>query len=56
MAERIGKTQEEEILEMLEREGFRELGKEEIEMEPYKTIFKLPVCFKEDANQRTERR
>jgi hypothetical protein len=33
---------------MLKREGFRELSKSEIQHEPYKTIYKLPECFRKD--------
>jgi hypothetical protein len=51
MAEKIGKTQEEEILEMLTREGFRELSKKEVQKEPYKSIYKLPECFNEEGKQ-----
>lgn len=39
-------TQEEEVIRMLKREGFRELTKEEIKRKPYKSIYKRPVCFK----------
>jgi hypothetical protein len=45
MAKKIRKSQEEEVIEMLKREGFRELSKSEIQKEPYKTIYKLPECF-----------
>ena len=51
MGEKIGKTQEEEVLEMLTREGFRELRKKEVQKEPYKSIYKLPECFNEDGKQ-----
>jgi hypothetical protein len=46
MDTKIRKTQEEEVLELLKREGFRELSEDEIKMEPYKSIYKMPECFK----------
>ncbi len=56
MAEIIRKTQEEEVILMLKREGFRELSKQEVEKEPYKTFYERPECFniansKEPINQ-----
>ena len=48
MVTKIRKTQEEEVIEMLKREGFRELSKSEIQREPYKSIHKTPECFKND--------
>ena len=45
MVAKIRKTQEEEVIEMLKREGFRELSKSEIQKEPYKSIHKTPECF-----------
>ncbi len=45
MAGKIRKTQEEEVIQMLNREGFRELSKKEVEKEPYKTLYRLPECF-----------
>jgi len=45
MAKKIRKTQEEEILQILEREGFEELTEKDLEKEPYKTIYTLPECF-----------
>ena len=50
MAQRIRKTQEEEILEILEREGFQELSESVIEEEPYRSIYAFTGCFKE-ANE-----
>jgi hypothetical protein len=49
MVTTVRKTQEEEVVEMLKREGFRELSKNEIQKEPYKTIYKLPECFKSET-------
>ena len=50
MAKKIRKSQEEKVIEMLKREGFRELSKIEIQKEPYKSICKMPECFKKDKN------
>lgn len=44
---KIRKTQEEEVIELLEREGFRELSDKEVQKEPYKSIYAMPTCFKE---------
>jgi len=33
------------------REGFQELKKKEIEREPYKSIYTMPECFREDDKQ-----
>ena len=52
MVAKVRKTQEEEAIEMLKREGFRELSKNEIKQEPYKTIYKLPECFKKNELKR----
>jgi hypothetical protein len=53
MAKKIRKSQEEKVIEMLKREGFRELSKGEIQKEPYKSICKMPECFKKDKNSIT---
>jgi len=45
MVKKIRKSQEEEVVEMLKREGFRELSKSEVQKEPYKSIYKMPECF-----------
>lgn len=45
MAERVRPSQEDEIIEMLAREGFEELTEEEVRKEPYRSIYKLPDCF-----------
>ena len=47
MAKKIRKTQEEEITEVLKREGFKELDQKEIKKQPYKKIYTLPECIKE---------
>jgi hypothetical protein len=49
MAKKIRKSQEDEVVEMLKREGFRELSQSDIEKEPYKSIFKLPECFEKTS-------
>ncbi len=49
--EKIRKTQEEQVIEMLKKEGFQELKKKEIEREPYKSIYTMPECFREDDKQ-----
>ena len=51
MDTKIRKTQEEEVIELLKREGFRELSEDEIKMEPYKSIYKLPECFNFDQDK-----
>jgi hypothetical protein len=48
MAKKIRKTQEEEILQVLAREGFQELTEKDLEKEPYKSIYALPDCFAKD--------
>jgi len=47
MAKKIRKSQEEEVVLMLKKEGFRELSEAEITKEPYKSIYALPDCFKQ---------
>jgi hypothetical protein len=54
MVTTVRKTQEEEVVEMLKREGFRELSKSEIQREPYKTIYKLPECFKKNKQKKQQ--
>ena len=51
MVTKIRKTQEEEVIEMLKREGFRELSKSEIQKEPYKSIHKTSECFHKDKKK-----
>jgi hypothetical protein len=50
MAKKIRKTQEEEILQVLAREGFQELTEKDLEKEPYKSIYALPDCFTKDKD------
>jgi hypothetical protein len=45
MAKKIRLTEEEEVVEMLKREGFKELTKEELKKPQYRSIYKLPECF-----------
>lgn len=45
MAAKVRLTQEEEILKILESEGFRELTAAELRKEPYKSLTVLPACF-----------
>ena len=42
------KTQE-EVIELLEREGFLEFSDKDVQKEPYKSIYPMPACFKEPA-------
>jgi len=46
MAKKIRLSQEEEIVRILKKEGFKRVPKKELEREPYKTIYQLPDCFK----------
>lgn len=51
MAKKIRLTQEEEIVRLLHREGFKEILPEELAREPYKTLAKMPDCFEKRKNQ-----
>ena len=53
MAEKIRQTQEEQIIEILNKQGFKELTEEEVQKEPYKSIYTLPDCFKGEAEPAT---
>ncbi|MBU0568478.1 hypothetical protein KKC52_10630 [bacterium] len=46
MAKKVRLSQEEEIIKILKKEGFRELTEKEIKKEPYKSIAKVTPCFK----------
>ena len=48
MAKKIRLTQEEEIVKVLKKEGFRELTENEVKKEPYKSIAKPPLCFRKE--------
>ena len=52
MAEKIRKSQEEEIIQVLEREGFEELNENDLHKEPYKSIYSLPDCFSEENSSK----
>jgi hypothetical protein len=52
MAEKIRKSQEEEIIQVLEREGFEELNEKDLHKEPYKSIYSLPDCFSEENSSK----
>ena len=54
MAKKIRKSQEEEILQVLAREGFQELTEKDLEKEPYKSIYSLPDCFSKDSDAAAE--
>jgi hypothetical protein len=43
---RMRKTQEEEIIAVLKREGFQEVSEEEINQSPHKYFFEFPDCIK----------
>lgn len=51
MDTKIRKTQEEEVIELLKREGFRELSEHDIKNEPYRTIYKMPDCFTKEQDK-----
>lgn len=53
MAKKRKKTEEEEVIRMLEREGFSEVPSEKIKEEPYRTIYALPSCFDESREKCT---
>ena len=50
MVKKIRKSQEEEILQVLKREGFKELNEKDLQKEPYKSIYALPDCFAKEKN------
>jgi len=56
MVKRPRRTQAEEVIRMLKREGFTEIPPEKIKEEPYRTIYALPSCFKESGKKCTRRR
>lgn len=56
MVKRPRRTQAEEVIRMLKREGFTEIPPEKIKEEPYRTIYALPSCFEESGKKRTRRR
>ena len=54
MVEKIRKSQEEEIIQVLEREGFKEVNEKDLQKEPYKSIYALPDCFAKERNSKLE--
>ena len=56
MVRRPRRTQAEEVIRMLKREGFTEIPPEKIKEEPYRTIYALPSCFDEPGKKCTRRR
>jgi hypothetical protein len=56
MVKKPRRTQAEEVIRMLKREGFKEIPPEKIKEEPYRTIYALPSCFEESGKTRTRRR
>ena len=56
MVKRRKRTQAEEVIRMLKREGFTEIPPEKIKEEPYRTIWALPSCFDEPGRKSTKRR
>jgi hypothetical protein len=53
MAKRIRPTEEEEVVEMLKREGFKELTEKEIKKKENRLIDRLPECFKPSSKTAT---
>ena len=56
MVKMFRRTQPEEVIRMLKREGFTEIPPEKIKEEPYRTIYALPSCFEESGKKYTRRR
>ena len=48
MVKKIRKSQEEEIIQVLKREGFKEINEKDLQKEPYKSIYALPDCFSKE--------
>jgi hypothetical protein len=55
MAEKVRLSQEEEVIELLRREGFQELTEEEVSREPYKSTYALPECFGSEVGEGHEK-
>jgi len=53
MVKKLRKSQEEEILQVLAREGFQELTEKDLEKEPYKSIYALPDCFAKEKKPKS---
>ena len=56
MVKRPRRTQAEEVIRMLKREGFTEIPPEKIKEEPYRTIYALPSCFEKSGKKCNRRR
>jgi hypothetical protein len=56
MAKKMRLTQEEEVIRLLKREGFREVSPQEVNQEPYKSLAKLPDCFESHVQKSSARR
>ena len=54
MVKKIIQTQEEEIVQILKREGFEELSEHDVKKEPFKSIYKWPDCFKKEFEVRAD--
>jgi hypothetical protein len=54
MAKKIRLTQEDEVIRLLNREGFREISSEELLREPYKSFAKMPDCFENKLHAKQE--
>ena len=52
---KIRKTQEEEIVAILKRRGFKEIPASEIEKEPYKRNYSAPGCFENESHDPSDR-
>lgn len=52
MAKKARLTQEEEIIKVLKKEGFRKLTGKEIKKEPYKSIIQAPFCQKKTIDKK----
>jgi len=55
MAKKIRKSQEEEIIQILKKEGFMELNEKDLQKEPYKSIYSIPDCFSKEKNSKLGR-
>lgn len=53
MARKIRLSQEEEIIKILNREGFREIPPSELCKEPYITLSQRPDCFCKTNSEKT---
>jgi len=51
MAQKMRLTQEEEVVNILKKEGFREVLPAEFQKEPYKSMLILPDCFNLSSKQ-----